>query len=225
MTTADRHPSAAFSVSGDGPAIDFVNTADWHAAATPTELLTSYDRLLDWGQAVGLLEATAAARLRAVHGPDAAAAALAEAIALREALYRTFAAVARGAHAAPADLAVLNAALPGALARLRLAEAEAAGRYRWDWQADASDPLAFLAPVIRAAAELLVSPQAAFLRECAGHPCGWIFLDHSRNHTRRWCSMAGCGNRAKARRHYARVRAAAEAQPGGGGQRERSVGL
>jgi predicted RNA-binding Zn ribbon-like protein len=44
------------------------------------------------------------------------------------------------------------------------------------------------------------------LKACPGHECGWAFYDHSRNQTSRWCSMAVCGGRAKARAHYHRRR-------------------
>jgi predicted RNA-binding Zn ribbon-like protein len=44
------------------------------------------------------------------------------------------------------------------------------------------------------------------LKACPGHDCGWAFYDHSRNQTGRWCSMAVCGGRAKARAHYHRRR-------------------
>jgi predicted RNA-binding Zn ribbon-like protein len=57
-----------------------------------------------------------------------------------------------------------------------------------------------------AAAELLVSDIRAQIHECGGEGCGWLFLDTSRNHRRRWCTMQGCGNRAKARRFYERTR-------------------
>lgn len=66
-----------------------------------------------------------------------------------------------------------------------------------------------LAPVVRAAAELLTSADAARVRECDLETCSWLFLDRSKNGTRRWCDMSVCGNRAKARRHYARERKAA----------------
>src|SRR5207302_22567 len=62
-------------------------------------------------------------------------------------------------------------------------------------------------PVIRSAADLLVSGEAQRVRRCASETCDWLFLDTSRNHSRRWCDMSGCGNRAKARRHYARAKA------------------
>jgi predicted RNA-binding Zn ribbon-like protein len=62
--------------------------------------------------------------------------------------------------------------------------------------------------VARAAADLLVSPERALVRECASGTCSWLFVDRSRTHQRRWCSMKTCGNRAKARRFYTRRREA-----------------
>ncbi len=217
MATANLHAMVTFDVSGDGVAIDFANTADWHAAETPIESLTSYDRLVAWGRSAGLLgEADASALLdRADQRRREAAAALATALRLREAIYHLFAAVAHQSSAPPADLAILNDALPGALTRLRLDQLRDEERFIWAWQVNGDDLLWFLAPVVRGAAEILASPDVVNLRECAGHPCGWIFLDHSRNHTRRWCSMAGCGNRAKAKRHYQRTKATQLALPPG----------
>ena len=61
-------------------------------------------------------------------------------------------------------------------------------------------------PVARAAAELLTAEERVLVRQCGGDPCGWLFLDRSRKHNRRWCSMADCGNRAKARRWRRRTK-------------------
>ena len=73
---------------------------------------------------------------------------------------------------------------------------------------EASETLAApLRPIVRSAAELLVSDQLDRVRECDGARCTWLFLDQSRNRSRRWCSMETCGNRAKARRHYRRTKA------------------
>ena len=63
---------------------------------------------------------------------------------------------------------------------------------------------AILYRIVKSAADLLVSAELQRLRECADPECGWLFLDFSRNHSRRWCSMESCGNRAKARRFYRR---------------------
>ena len=56
------------------------------------------------------------------------------------------------------------------------------------------------------AAQLLTSEGLPLLKRCAGDQCGWVFLDRSRNHARRWCDMKVCGNKEKARRFYRRRR-------------------
>jgi predicted RNA-binding Zn ribbon-like protein len=208
VTTPAQDVPTAFNLSADGHAIDFANTADWHAAAEPIELLTSYERLVAWARAVGVLDAPAAEALlaAAAQRPDEAESTLTATLELREAIFRIFSAVAHGGQATEVDLATLNAALPGALARLRLSQAPHPRGYSWTWHADAKDLGWFLAPVVRAAAELLVSPDVARLRECAGHPCGWIFLDLTKNGSRRWCEMQVCGTRAKIRRYRDRQR-------------------
>ena len=78
----------------------------------------------------------------------------------------------------------------------------------WAWN-DSDAPTSPLWPVLRSAADLLTSDELRLLRECAAETCTWLFLDRSRNHSRRWCAMQVCGHRAKARRHYRRKRAAA----------------
>jgi predicted RNA-binding Zn ribbon-like protein len=62
-------------------------------------------------------------------------------------------------------------------------------------------------PILRSAAEVLTSEKRTRLGQCADdRGCGWLFLDTSKNRSRRWCDMEDCGNRAKARRHYLRER-------------------
>jgi len=61
--------------------------------------------------------------------------------------------------------------------------------------------------VARSAAELLTSQKLGRVKVCAGEGCGWIFLDESRNGSRRWCDSRDCGNRERVRRHLARRRA------------------
>jgi predicted RNA-binding Zn ribbon-like protein len=100
------------------------------------------------------------------------------------------------------ELTVLNEALRGALPNLEL---EVRGNdCCWRWHDRSSPADRILWPVVRSAADLVTSDQADRIRECAGENCSWLFLDSSRNRSRRWCSMASCGNRAKARRHNAR---------------------
>jgi len=140
-------------------------------------------------------------------------AALRRAVALREAIFDLYAALARGDSAPEAALDAINSALPAALAALRLRPD--AGGFAWRFEHGEADLAAILAPIVRAAAELLTSADLARIRECGSETCSWLFLDRSKNGTRRWCDMKVCGNRAKARRHYDREKKTSRrARPG-----------
>jgi predicted RNA-binding Zn ribbon-like protein len=205
-------------------ALDFANTAEWHAGAEPGERLTSYQVAVQWARTKGILSDADAEHLvaRARAHPAEEEQALKRILALREALYRIFSAIAAGSGPDHADVQVLHAELGEALVHLRLGVAPAAPlgpgeppepgvpeppgapQFAWTWTGMGDEPTSLLWPVTRSAASLLTSPQLTRVRECAGHPCGWLFLDHSKNGSRRWCDMADCGNRAKARRYRAR---------------------
>jgi predicted RNA-binding Zn ribbon-like protein len=118
----------------------------------------------------------------------------------RAALRRLLDAEARGVGAAPADLAALNRILTAAGARRGLIPTVRG--YGWGWLDESPGPEQLLWPVAFSAARLLESPDLARLKSCDG--CGRLFLDASRNRSRRWCDMQGCGNRAKIARYRAR---------------------
>jgi predicted RNA-binding Zn ribbon-like protein len=197
--------SEPFDLSGGALCLDFANT--WEDRERPeTEKLRGYEGLLAFARQTGLLSEAARERLaaRAREERQEAEAAYTSARELRDAIYRTFSARAADRPAPPDDLARLNAALPDALGGLRVERSDAA--YAWS-RCDASETLAApLRPIVRSAAELLVTGEPDRIRECHGTSCTWLFLDQSRNRSRRWCSMETCGNRAKARRHYRRAR-------------------
>lgn len=196
--------------------LDFANTLDGRGSEAPEEYLRSYDALVRWARHADALPAERAERLRLAgeHYPAEAQAVLRRAAALREALFAVFAASSRNEVAPARDLALVNRELAEAMRRARLlpAAAAAGGGYHWEWPDEddaerAKDTLEnVLWPIVRSAAELLTAPELALVRVCPGDNCGWLFLDTSKNHRRQWCSMEGCGNRAKARRHYARQR-------------------
>jgi len=199
--------AATLPLRGGRLCLDFANTVDWHAGAQHgQEYLTTYAELVAWGRHAGILaEGEARTLLAAAESqPERAQAALDQVIALREVIYRIFSALAHDRPTDAGDLAALNAALADAFAHLRLCAATP--RFSWAWEPGGPDLDRMLWPVVRSAAELLTSDELERVRECAGDSCGWLFLDTSKNHSRRWCDMAGCGNRAKARRHYARGR-------------------
>jgi predicted RNA-binding Zn ribbon-like protein len=218
----------SFDLSGGVLCLDFANTLDDRPDAHPNEYLKSYADLLAFARQTGSLAEPDLARLRAesARRPADADAALARALDLREVIYRLFLALAESQPVSMADLAALNHSLAEALAQARVVEANAGeadqpdgeeGRrwadhapilFVWSW-ADYPVNLDMpLWPVARSAADLLTSSDPQSLRLCAADTCAWLFLDSSRNGSRRWCSMRTCGNRAKARRHHARVRAA-----------------
>ena len=186
--------------------LDFANTMNWHASEHPVEELRTYEDLVAWAEQRRLLTPTQAQRLRreAARRPAEAAAVLARAQTTREAMYELLVARAHGQPGAPAEVATLNAALAEALSHARLSVA--ADGFAWDWSG--ADPAALdqmLWPVVQSAVDLLTSPELDRVGQCADdRGCGWLFLDTTKNRSRRWCDMRDCGNRAKARRHYAK---------------------
>lgn len=197
METLHTH---VFSQSAGWLCLNFANTADGSRHAEWTERLETYDDLLAWAQQSGLLTSDALERLilTAQARPEAAEAALQFAREVRDVIFWVFSAI---ADAQQPDLTAFNALLAQAFAHQRLIHT--AEGYAWAWE-EQGQLEHLLWPVIWSAAELLTSPNLERVRECGGPTCSWLFLDTSRNRSRRWCSMESCGNRAKARRHYHR---------------------
>ena len=197
---------AALGLESGRLCLEFGNTASWHASPQPVEELTSYADFIAWAMKAGVLSQAEAEALlqKAEHEPAAAERTLAEAIDLREAIYRLFSAIAHGAPGALEDTEAVNRAWQHAARQVRLRRGTP--RYDWAW----SDRLELdrpLWPVALSAGDLLTSDQLERVGECADdRGCGWLFFDSSRNRSRRWCGMDGCGNRAKAKRHYERKR-------------------
>lgn len=185
--------------------LDFVNS-EGGTRNGPPEWITTYADLLGWAVHAEALEPGLAGRLgERAHGrPREADRVAGRAVRLRESLYRVFVAARDGVDPAGEDLAVVDEELGRALAHLRIAPA--GGRDgRWRWRFDEDEELdRVLWPLVCDAAELLASDELARVGECCGEDCTWLFVDQSRNHSRRWCDMAVCGNRSKARRYYER---------------------
>ena len=194
----------SFALRGGHLALDFANTVGWHAREEQDEYLTSYARVLDWARQTGAVTPTQADRLLVAANaqPEAANDALTAIVAVREAIYHLFSALAAERPLPDGALTTLNATLTDALGHLRLAVG--ATGPTWTWVDDGESFARPLWPVVRAASELLTSSDRARVRECAGTGCGWLFLDTSRNGSRRWCDTRDCGNRERVRRHYAR---------------------
>lgn len=203
----EEQRAGTLDLIGGELALDFTNTVSDHDVENRNEHLQSYVSLLAWARHTGILTNAAALRLqqKAARQPVEAQIVLDRAIALRESLYRIFLAAAGGEKPAAGDLNVLNASLALALSHARVVPVQEGLAWGWERSEDALDQI--LWPVARSAADLLTSDRIGRVRECNGDTCGWLFVDTSKNHSRRWCSMSDCGNRAKAHRFYKRKRA------------------
>jgi predicted RNA-binding Zn ribbon-like protein len=185
--------------------LDFANTIDGRLSDRPEEFLHGYDDFVGWGfhrgylseQGVGTLISTASSRR------DQAEGVFERAIGLRLAVYRVFRAIARSEAPSGEDLDAIRSEYCLSLSFARLVAQH--GRFEWTWDELPWDLSRPLWPVARSAVELLTGGDVGRVKECLGPgDCGWLFYDASRNASRRWCSMEGCGSRVKMRRYNAR---------------------
>lgn len=194
-------PASEFEPIGGHPVLDLVNTVAWrNVPGKETDRLVDFAAVLRWTIAAGVLDTNHTARL-ATADADLAERATRELARLRDLLHPVLTAAAE--HRAPdgADLAAVNRMLLDALHH-----AEPADQLPLRWTVTVEEPGDLVHLLAVEAGELLRSPELDRLGRCADSTCGWLFVDRTRSHTRRWCSSADCGNRERARRHYARTR-------------------
>lgn len=201
----------SFDFEAGNLCLDFANTNNWHASEHPEESLHNYSDLLAWGTAAGVLSTDSAKRLSRLvtKYPEVTEQAYQTAIETREAIYHIFSDRYNGRPISEKDLTYLNELVHEATTHRQLVPGEQA--FQWHWKTDGEGAEIILWEVAFSAAELLTSNKVAWVRECEDdRGCGYLFIDLSKNHSRRWCSMESCGNRAKARRHYSRSKAEKE---------------
>ena len=186
-------------VLGGALCLDFVNTIDPRLEPPREDFLPTFEALIEWSVFAGVASPADAAALAVGAGRDPRQAERVHrrAIEFREALFELLRPPRRIGQSSAA-LSVVNQELRRALAEAELTPA--VGNYRLASRPSA-DLSRLLWPMARSAAELLTSAEIDRVRECDGRGCGWLFRDTSKAGRRRWCSMAICGNRAKASRH------------------------
>jgi predicted RNA-binding Zn ribbon-like protein len=210
-----------FDLSGGHPALDLVNSLDNRFRDDgPNEILVGYGELLRFLGESGLLD-TRQVRLLGKGGAGEAAAQTLRAVRdLREAAAGVFYAALEPQQApSPADLKTLERHIieasqhrqlrwraPGAQGHQQGHASSSSGpaSIRWQWADSGADPNLALWALSQSVSDLLLSEDMMRIRTCAVDTCRWLFLDTSKNHTRRWCNMRVCGNRMKARRFQAR---------------------
>lgn len=208
-----REEKHRFDLDGGTVSLDFVNTVSgMRGGPNPRDRLLGYGDLVYWSEQVGLVDAKRASALYALatREPERTAAAFARAIRSREALHDVVLAAVDGRETPLPALEIVNAWIAEALSHRKFRPSSSRA-----FQAaleDDGDPLSFLRPVALDAAELLEHEVSeGLVGVCAERligRCAWLFLDTTRNHSRRFCSMKDCGNRAKQRRHYQRAKGA-----------------
>jgi predicted RNA-binding Zn ribbon-like protein len=206
-------PSRKYRFCGGALSLNFTNTVGGHRRGTAREHMGSVVDYLSWSEQVGLISKSEAAALfkRATHHPEESATVLARALGLREAIYEIFEAVMLEKRPPEFAIKCLNEELARTSANLAIASEGKAFALNWRRVGETLDGA--LGPIARSAADLLTSDHlVSHVSQCGGDNCGWLFLDISRNHSRRWCDMRDCGNRAKVRRH--RQKLSTEKGPG-----------
>ena len=184
-------------------ALDFVNTASGRDTPTPHDHLNDGHDFLAWARHAAYLPEDAAHTAGASLEEDGLETLFGRAIGLREAVYAVGAALAR--HEAPPEpnLDTIRDEAARAIAGGKLRPSPEGG-YGFDFS-EAEPSAALLGPLALSAMDFLEHADLGRVKQCPGHgpghECQWLFLDTSKNRSRRWCDMATCGNRSKSKRH------------------------
>lgn len=198
-----------FRCPGGALCLDFCNSGQGARGARREEWISGFADLIDWLEAAQAIARSQATRLRAggARSPEAARELWARAIAFREALFRVLLAKTEGRSASGKDLRAIDAEYGRTASCARLSSA--GDGYGWSVDPAAAALDASLRPLVESAIGLLTTGRLARLRRCGNSTCYWLFLDETKNCSRRWCEMASCGNVMKVRRHRAKQRRSA----------------
>jgi predicted RNA-binding Zn ribbon-like protein len=200
VTTDLDELAGRFSRLSGHPVLDLMNTVDWRLdPGRRLERLHAMDDVLDWCLLTGLLDdgEHTALRARASSHPRPAAREHEAVLAWRELAYDAL--VARSTR----SMREVTQAYRTVLDRSDLQPTDGA----WSWRDGRLDLTTARHRIVRATLDLATRPEVALLHQCEDDACGWVYLDTSPRHNRRWCSAAGCGNRNRARRFSQRRRA------------------
>ena len=209
-SSSESPPAALFDLSGGHPALDLVNTLDHRFGDEGrVELLAGYGALLGFALQTGLLDPGQVRLLTKSVKPQAAARALRSVRELREALAAAFYGNLESRPPPAADIRTLERHFLASERHRELRWQEAAARngqpaMAWQWGRFAKEAELPVWILAERAGQLMLSDAMERVRDCGADTCRWLFLDTSKNHTRRWCNMKVCGNRMKARRFQAR---------------------
>jgi predicted RNA-binding Zn ribbon-like protein len=187
---------------GSALCFDFTNTINSRRMPEHDYLLT-YSDLVDWAEKVDILSFQQAKALKQRETQDVkkAVKALEYGRTVREIIYLAFSAIANESKPRGEALRAFSRLYQEAIANSHFVRNE--GHYEIEWKTDETFD-ALLWPIVSSAEKILVSRELSQVKECPS--CGWLFLDNSKNQSRRWCSMNTCGARDKMRRYHRRLK-------------------
>ena len=196
---------------GGNLGLDFINSRSGPPVGAPDDdALGSYDDLVTWAAYAGAITELEVQRLRRAATKDAPAAesVFARSLRIRDDLDHVFRAL---AHGRDAEAGVLERLRNDESDALRNAELAPGAPFAWRWDDDHSLARP-LWPAVHAAIGMLLQGPLDRVKQCGG--CRFLFLDETKNGSRRWCSMDDCGTDEKMRRYVASRRASRSAQRG-----------
>ena len=202
MKSMSRPFPEPFKLHAGHPALELVNTLDLRFSANAKELIPAYSDLLRLTAQLRLLTADQARKLTRTIDTKDAQRVLASTVELREALAAVLYGRIDGCKPPAAQVETLEKHFHAAALHRRLLAGNS--HLVWTWSGAEQQAEIPLWKLAQAASDLLVSRDAQRIKDCGDPTCRWLFLDLSKNHTRRWCDMKTCGNRMKARRYQAR---------------------
>ena len=190
-------------IQGGWLCLDFANTIYNRKSRISEDYLSSYHSILTWTRKVNCLEDDEIGVLSrlAKMNPGMAEAGQIEIQMARESLFMIFQSITKGLKPAGSEISQFNRNLSQSMSMLRLRMNE---NYtaKWTWEPGDSSLLLPLFPIYKSAYDLLTSNFLQKVKECPS--CSWLFLDSTKNRSRKWCDMQSCGSSAKARRYYLR---------------------
>jgi predicted RNA-binding Zn ribbon-like protein len=199
-----------FRCPGGELCLDFCNTGQDVRGMNKDkdEWLSDFGELISWLHAAGVLSAKQASALRAAaeRSSEAAQRIWSRALRFREALARGLLAKVQGRTPFTDDMQLIEQEYARSARFARLVGD--GDKFRWTVESEPAELEFIMRPLVESAVSLMTSPRMARVRRCGNATCYWLFVDETKNASRRWCEMASCGNLMKVRRHRVRARQA-----------------
>ncbi|HEV3045686.1 MAG TPA: CGNR zinc finger domain-containing protein [Roseiarcus sp.] len=208
LSTTPESRAGKLPLIGCDLALDFTNTSSGRGHHSHLEHLRSAENVVSWARhAKALALADSESILTALQTDEGLAARfLKRALALREIIFAIGVEVASRRRAPDESVNALAHAHAACIAKARLTPH--GGGFVWSWPPQEAPIEAVLGPIALSALTLLTQADLSRIKQCQGDHCGWLFLDTTKNKSRRWCEMEVCGNRAKQKRHQSKLRKA-----------------